>query len=160
MKMKDNELKVKEKSISFFNEFKKFALKDSTLTVAIGLMLGTAVKSVVDSLVKDILTPPIGKLISGIDFSNLYIALSPQKFNSLQEAQEAGAVVITYGNFINNLISFLITALVLYFIVYTGQKFTKKETKKKEKKTKICPYCKSEIPKDAKKCAFCTSELK
>jgi len=158
--MKEKELKVKEKSVSFFNEFKKFALKNSTLTVAIGLMLGSAVKSVVDSLVKDILTPPIGKLISGIDFSNLYIALSPQKFDSLQDAQEAGAVVITYGNFINNFISFLITALVLYFIVYIGQRFTKKEEAKKERKTKVCPYCKSEIPKDAKKCAFCTSNLK
>lgn len=158
--MKKQQINIKEKSNGFIQEFKKFALKDSTLTVAIGLMLATAVKDVVDSLVKDILTPPIGKLISGIDFSNMYIALSKQKFESLQAAQEAGAVVITYGNFINVLISFIITALVLFLIVSFGQRFTKKEEKKKGKKFKICPYCKSEINKDAKKCAFCTSSVK
>ncbi len=158
--MEKQNVNFRERSGNFLQEFKKFALKDSTLTIAIGLMLATAVKSVIDSLVQDVLTPPIAKLISGIDFSNLYISLSSQKYESLQAAQEAGAVVITYGNFINALISFIITALVLFLIVSAAQKFSKKEEKKEERKMKTCPYCKSEIHKDAKKCAFCTSSVK
>lgn len=161
-KIKDLEIlnvDIKEKSTNFLKEFKKFALKDSTLTVAIGLMLGSAVKSVIDSLVKDILTPPIGKLTSGLDFSNLYVALTGEKFDSLKAAKDAGAVVITYGNFINAAISFLITALVLFLIVSIGQKFIKREEKKEIKKTMKCPFCRSEISRKATRCPFCTSHL-
>lgn len=153
------DIDIKEKSTSFLKEFKKFALKDSTLSVAIGLMLGGAVKSVIDSLVKDILTPPIGKLTSGLDFSNLYVALTGEKFESLKAAQDAGAVVITYGNFINATISFLITALTLFLIVSIGQRFVKKEEKREGRKTRKCPFCRSEISKKATRCPFCTSHL-
>lgn len=154
------EKKIKKKTEGFFTEFKKFAFKDSTLGIAIGIMLGTAIKSVIDSLVNDVLTPPIAKITSGIDFSNLYFALGTEKYDSLQAAQDAGAVVITYGNFINAIISFLITAFVLFVIVNQGTKLIKKEKKEEAKVTKICPYCKSEIAIDAKKCAYCTSQVK
>ncbi|MHC1716321.1 MAG: MscL family protein [Candidatus Dojkabacteria bacterium] len=85
--------------------------------------------------------------------------MGTEKFDSLKAAQEAGAVVLTYGNFINAFISFLITASILFFIVYQGSKLMKKNEKKEQRNTKVCPYCKSEIHKDAKKCAFCTSSV-
>lgn len=150
---------IKREAVSFFSEFKDFAFKEATLGVAVGIMLGGAVKSVIDSLVQDILTPPIAKLTSGIDFSDLYVVLGREKFDSLEAAREAGAVVITYGNFISAFISFLITAVVLFFIVYQGTKLVKKKEEKVQRATKVCPYCKSEVHKDAKKCAFCSSNI-
>ncbi len=95
---------VKKEVRNLFSEFKDFAFKEATLGVAIGIMLGGAVKSVIDSLVNDILTPPIAKLTSGIDFSNLYVVLGKGEYESLEAARDAGAVVITYGNFISVLI--------------------------------------------------------
>lgn len=151
---------VKKEVRNLFSEFKDFAFKEATLGVAIGIMLGGAVKSVIDSLVNDILTPPIAKLTSGIDFSNLYVVLGKGEYESLEAARDAGAVVITYGNFISVLISFLITAVVLFLIVYQGTKLVKKKEEKVQRATKVCPYCKSEVHKDAKKCAFCASNLK
>lgn len=151
---------VKKEVRNLFSEFKDFAFKEATLGVAIGIMLGGAVKSVIDSLVNDILTPPIAKLTSGIDFSDLYVVLGKGEYESLEAARDAGAVVITYGNFISVLISFLITAVVLFLIVYQGTKLVKKKEEKVQRATKVCPYCKSEVHKDAKKCAFCASNLK
>jgi len=84
-----------------FENFKQFAFKEATIGVAVGIMLGAALKSVIDSLVSDILTPPIAKITSGIDFSDLYIVLGTEKYDSLVAAKEAGAVVITYGNIAN-----------------------------------------------------------
>lgn len=156
--MEEKSLKKEVKNL--FSEFKDFAFKEATLGVAVGIMLGGAVKSVIDSLVNDILTPPIAKLTSGIDFSNLYIVLGRGEYDSLEQARLAGAVVITYGNFISAFISFLITASVLFFIVYQGSKLAKRNEKKIERNTKVCPYCKSEIHKDAKKCAYCSSDVK
>ena len=143
-----------------FENFKQFAFKEATIGVAVGIMLGAALKSVIDSLVSDILTPPIAKITSGIDFSDLYIVLGTEKYDSLVAAKEAGAVVITYGNFIDAFISFLITAFILFLIINQGGKLLKKEEKKVQSSTKTCRYCKSEIHKEAVKCAFCGSALK
>jgi len=151
---------VKKEIGNLFSEFKDFAFKEATLGVAIGIMLGGAVKSVIDSLVNDILTPPIAKITSGIDFGDLYVVLGKGEYESLEAAREAGEVVITYGNFISAFISFLITASVLFFIVYQGNKLVKKNEKKVQRNTKVCPYCKSEIDKDASRCPFCTSVVK
>ena len=155
---------VKEKIAKLGEEFKGFAFKEATLGAAVGIILGSAIKAMIDSLVKDILTPPIGQLTSGLDFSNLFITLGKTQYESLELAREAGAAVITYGNFINATISFLITATVLFIIVYQGSKFTKKFQKKelKEEKatTKVCSFCKSDIHLEATKCPFCTSTVK
>ncbi len=140
--------------------FKAFAFKGSALDIAIGMMVGAATTTVINSLIKDIINPPIAKLISGIDFSQRFFVLGTEQYESLDAAQEAGAIVITYGNFINSVFTFLITAFVLFLLVSWIGKFNKREEKKEESKTKICPYCKSEISKDATKCAFCTSNVK
>lgn len=120
--------KIVKKGKQLSEEFKTFALSGATIGAAVGIMMGAALNSVISSLVKDILTPPIAYITSGFDFSNLYVALSNQKFETLAEAQIAGVPIIYYGSFINTVISFLITALVLFLVV---KKVTELVTKKK-----------------------------
>lgn len=101
-----------------FEEFKKFAMKGNMVDLAIGFILGGAFGTIVKSLVNDIIMPPVGLLMGGVDFANLFILLKGEgEFATVAAAQEAGAVTLNYGLFINNVISFLILALVLFFIV-------------------------------------------
>ncbi len=158
--MKEEKKNIKQKIEEVGKSFKKFALKGSMLEIAIGMMIGSAVSAVVSSLIKDIINPPLAKILSGVDFSHRYFVLGKNNFESLEAAQASGAVVFTYGNFINAVISFLITAFVLFCIVSWVGKLNKKEEKKEVSKTKKCPFCKSDIDKSATRCAFCTSELK
>lgn len=126
--------KILKKGEDLTNEFKSFALSGATLGAAVGIMMGAALNNVVSSLVKDILTPPIAYLTSGIDFSNLYWVLDSRHFNTLAEAQASNAAIIYYGNFINTLISFLITALVLFLLVKKATEMIQNGAKKIEKK--------------------------
>lgn len=117
-------------------EFKDFAFREATFGAAIGIIIGGALKDVINSLVTDVLTPPISYVTSGIDFTNLYLALGTGKYGSLQEAEEAGAVVIRYGNFLNEFISFLITAIILFILTYQTTKLLSKARKDREKEEK------------------------
>ncbi|MFA7628133.1 MAG: large conductance mechanosensitive channel protein MscL [Candidatus Dojkabacteria bacterium] len=117
-------------------EFKEFAFQEATFGAAIGIIIGAAIKDVINSLVTDILTPPISYITSGIDFTNLYLALGPEQYESLTAAQEAGAVVIRYGNFLNEFITFLITAIILFILTYQITKLLSKARKDKEKAEK------------------------
>jgi large conductance mechanosensitive channel len=98
-------------------EFKEFAMKGNMLDLAIGLILGTAFGKIVTSLVNDVIMPPIGLLLGKVDFANLYINLSDKSYASLVEARAAGAPVVAYGSFINNLIDFLIVAFVIFLLI-------------------------------------------
>ncbi len=140
-------------------DFKKFALKDNVVSLAIGVVIGAAFKDLVNTLVNNIFTPPIGFLTANLDFTQLFITLGKNQYETLEQAQEANAVVLQYGIVLNSLISFLITAIVLYFIATAVSKATRKEEKKEKKTTKVCPYCISEIDIKAKKCPNCTSVL-
>ena len=140
-------------------DFKDFAFKDALLGTAVGIMLGSAIKDLVNSLIENILMPPIAHITSGIDFSELFITIGLEKFDTLEEAQEAGALVITYGQFINAILSFLILAIVLFLLIRFVQNSFKKKEVKKQKTTKKCPYCFSEIDKRATRCPECTSKL-
>ena len=140
-------------------DFKSFAAKGDILTMAIGIMIGTAFKDLIDSLVNDVISPPIGFLTSGLDFTNLFITIGETQYETIEQAQEAGATIITYGNFINSLISFLITAIVLFIFVNQAKKLFVKEEKKSKQTTKECPYCFSEIDIRASRCSECTSKL-
>ncbi|MCJ8324089.1 MAG: large conductance mechanosensitive channel protein MscL [Rhizobiales bacterium] len=99
------------------NEFKKFAIKGNMVDLAIGFILGGAFSTIVKSLVNDIIMPPIGLLMGGVDFTNLFITLKGVSFSTIEAAKEAGSVTLNYGVFINNVISFLIVAIVLFFVV-------------------------------------------
>ena len=149
-------------------EFKKFIMRGSILDMAVGLVIGAAFTKIVNSFVDDILMPPIGMILSGIDFSNIFIVIKKGAdtlgtYNSIEAARNAGAVVIGVGMFINTIISFIITALSLFIIIKLFNKIQEKSTKKekddKELKEKICPYCCSTININAVKCPNCTSDL-
>lgn len=100
-----------------FQEFKQFALRGNVIDLAVGVIVGAAFTSIVNSLVKDVITPPLGLITGGLDFSNLFIVLKGAHTTTLAEAAKAGAVTINYGIFLNNMISFLIVAFVLFLIV-------------------------------------------
>jgi large conductance mechanosensitive channel len=103
--------------MSVFNEFKKFAMRGNVVDLAVGVVIGAAFTGIVNSLVKDIITPPIGWLTGGLDFTNLFFALKGPHLASLADSQKAGAITINYGLFLNAVIGFLMVALVLFLIV-------------------------------------------
>jgi large conductance mechanosensitive channel len=151
----------KKKFKKGWEDFKSFALKDNVISMAIGVVIGAAFKDLINSLVNNVFTPPIGFLTAKLDFSKLFITLGKTQYETLEEAKAANAVVIQYGLVLNTLIAFLITAFVLYLVSKAVSKATQKEKEAKiAKKTKKCPYCMSEINIKAKRCPFCTSELR
>lgn len=153
--------KVKEKSKGFWNEFKAFAIKGNAIDLAIGMVIGSAFTSIVNSLVKDVITPLIGALTGGLDFSEWFVSLDGTKYATLAEAQEAGAAVLSYGNFVTAVINFIIVALVIFIVFKKLLVIHKKEEEVAPAKVteKDCPYCKSKINIDAVKCPHCTSDL-
>jgi large conductance mechanosensitive channel len=145
-------------------EFKEFVLRGNVLDMAVGIIIGAAFGTIVASLVKDIIMPPIGLLLGGVDFTNLFILLragSPAApYASLADAQAAGAVTINYGVFINAVVSFLIVAFVVFLLIRSINRLRREEeAPPAEPTTKECPYCLSTIPIKATRCAHCTSEL-
>ena len=142
-----------------WQEFKKFIQRGSVIDLAVGVIIGGAFGSIVNSLVNDMIMPPVGLLVGNVDFSNLYINLSGGNYSSLAEAQNAGAVTINIGLFINTLINFLILAFVIFILVHQVNKLQKPETAT-DPVTKECPFCYSNIPVKATRCPQCTSELK
>jgi len=143
-------------------EFRDFILRGNVLDLAIGIVIGVAFSAIVNSFVNDIIMPPIGLGLGGVDFTNLFALLkegSPAApYLSLEAARAAGAVTLNYGIFINTVISFLIIALVLFFIIKAVNKLSKKE--KAEITVKPCPYCFTSINIKATRCPNCTSEIK
>lgn len=109
-----------------FQEFKDFAMRGNVVDLAVGFILGGAFSTIVKSLVDDILMPPLGLLLGGVDFTNLYFSLSGGDYPSLAAAQEAGAATINYGLFINNIIAFVILAFALFLIIKGMNKMQKK----------------------------------
>jgi large conductance mechanosensitive channel len=147
-----------------FKEFKEFAMKGNVLDMAIGIVIGGAFGTIVKSLVSDVIMPPIGLLLGGVDFSNLFVVVkegaAAGPYAALADAQAAGAVTVNYGLFINNVISFLIVALAVFMLVKSINAMRREEeAPPAEPTTKDCPYCLSEVPIKATRCAYCTSEL-
>lgn len=141
-----------------WDEFKKFIQRGNVMDLAVGVIIGGAFGSIVNSLVNDVIMPPIGMLVGNVDFSDLYINLSGGSFGSLAEAQSAGAVTINIGLFINAVINFLILAFVIFIMVRQMNKLQKPEPVS-EPSTKQCPFCFSAIPIKATRCPQCTSKL-
>lgn len=142
-------------------EFRDFILRGNVVDLAVAVVIGAAFGAIVTSLVNDIIMPPIGYLLGGVDFANLFISLGPDSYATLAEAQEAGAATVNYGLFINAIITFLIVALVIFFVVRAMNRATKEEEEEApaEPTTKTCPECLSDIPIGAHRCAFCTVVL-
>lgn len=145
-----------------FKEFKEFAVKGNAIDLAVGVVIGAAFGAVVNSLVKDVLMPPIGALLGGADFTNLFVVLregaQPAPYASLAAATDAGAVTLNYGLFVNAIVNFLIVAFALFVVVKAINRLRRPEPAA-EPATKACPFCKTEIAVDAVKCPACTSAL-
>jgi large conductance mechanosensitive channel len=142
-----------------FKEFKDFAMRGNVLDMAIGIIIGGAFGKIISSLVGDILMPPIGRLMGNLDFSNLFIALNGPAYDSLKAAKDAGAPTINYGLFLNTVIDFIIVAFAIFILVRQVNRL-KKEAPAAAPTTRECPYCLTQIPLKATRCAGCTSEVK
>ena len=141
-------------------EFREFAMKGSVVDLAIGVVIGAAFGKIVDSLVKDILMPPIGKLLGGVDFSNLFVALGGGPYPTLKAAQDAGAATLNYGLFVNAVIQFMIVAFALFMVVKGVNSMRREQAAAPPPPTsKLCPQCQMEIPIKAAKCGHCTSAV-
>lgn len=141
-------------------EFKEFAMRGNVFDMAIGIVIGAAFGAIVASFVDDILMPPIGMLLGGVDFTNLFISLDGQNYASLAAAQAAGAATINYGLFLSTVIDFLIVAFVIFLLVRQINRMrAEPEEVPAEPTTKDCPYCATEIPIQATRCPHCTSEI-
>ena len=142
-------------------DFKKFAMRGNVVDMAIGIVIGAAFGKIVSSLVGDMLMPPIGLAMGGVDFSGLFINLGGGTFPTLAAAKAAGAPTLNYGLFINTLIDFTIVAFALFMVIKAMARLKKTEdAPAKQPDTKKCPECVSEIPLAAKRCMYCTSQLK
>lgn len=141
-------------------EFRKFITRGNVIDLAVGIVIGAAFTSVVTSFVNDILMPPIGRITGGVDFTELYVNLSPGEYESLAAAREAGAATIAYGLFLNNVISFLIVAFAVFLLVQSYNRMrTLEESAPPAPSEKECTYCRMRVPKDATRCGHCTSDL-
>ena len=145
-------------------EFKEFVIRGNVVDMAVGIIIGAAFGTIVKSLVDDIIMPPVGLLLGGVDFANLFVLLkagSPAApYASLADAQAAGAVTINYGVFMNAIVSFLIVAFVMFLLIRSINRLKREEeAPPAEPTTKECPYCLSTIQIKATRCAHCTAEL-
>ena len=145
-------------------EFKEFAMRGNVLDMAVGIIIGAAFGTIVNSLVSDVITPPIGLILGNVDFSNLFLTLTEGTpagpYATLADAQAASAVTINYGVFINTIISFLIISFCVFVLIRGMNRLQRQdETPAEEQTTKECPFCFSTISIKATRCANCTSEL-
>jgi large conductance mechanosensitive channel len=141
-------------------DFKEFIMRGNVLDLAIAVIIGAAFGLVVESLVKDIIMPPIGLLLGNVDFNNLIWDLSGKAAGkNIDEIRKAGLATINYGAFINTIINFLIIAFVIFIVLRVYNRF-KKQPAPPEPGEKDCPYCYSSIPIKATRCPNCTSDLK
>jgi len=146
-----------------FKEFKEFALRGNVVDMAVGIIIGAAFGAIISSLVADVLMPPLGWVMGGVDFSNFFAVLkdgaTPGPYASLAEAQKAGAVSINYGVFINTLINFAIVALAMFLLIRAMNRLRTPEPVAAPE-NKQCPYCLSSVPLAATRCPHCTSPIK
>jgi large conductance mechanosensitive channel len=149
------------------DEFREFALEGNVMDMAVGIVLGAAFGTIVNSLVEDVLMPPIALATAGVDVSQLHVVLAegdpPGPYRTLEAARQAGAVTINYGEFLTSVIAFAIVALALFFLVRTINRLRREAEDPDEvdpsPSTKTCPFCASGIPVKARRCPNCTSEL-
>ena len=151
---------------AMIGEFKKFIMRGNVIDMAVGIIIGGAFTKIVNSMVADVLMPPLGLALGQVDFSNWFIVLkdganAAGPYASMEAAQAAGATTLNLGLFLNAVISFLIVAFCVFLLIKGINKLNApKEAAPAPVTTKKCPFCCSEIPLEATKCPHCTSELK
>jgi len=150
--------------MKMLEEFKKFAMRGNVVDMAVGIIIGGAFGTIVKSLVSDVIMPPIGLLLGGVDFADWFITLkegaTAGPYATVAAAKEAGAVTLNAGLFINSMISFLIVAFAVFLLIKGMNSLQKKaEEPEAEPTEKDCPHCFTAIPMKATRCPHCTSEL-
>jgi large conductance mechanosensitive channel len=144
-------------------DFKEFAMRGSLVDMAVGIIIGVAFGAIIQSLVADVLMPPIGLVLGKVDFANLFVVLkegaASGPYSSLANASAAGAVTINYGKFVNTFINFIIVALAMFLVVRGINREKRRLEAPAAATTKDCPFCYSAIPIKATRCPHCTSEL-
>jgi len=146
-------------------EFREFAMRGNVIDMAVGIIIGAAFGTIVNSLVQDVIMPPIGLLLGNVDFSNIFVVLKEGRvagpYASVAAAKSAGAISINFGVFVNTIISFIIVAFAVFLLVRTINKLRRQgEAPPAAPATKDCIYCFSKVPIQATRCPNCTSELK
>lgn len=148
-------------------EFREFIMRGNVIDMAVGIIIGAAFSAIVGSLVKDVIMPPIGLALGGVDFANLFGVIKEGTpvgpYATLADAQAAGAVTVNYGVFINAIITFLIVAFVIFLVVrYINRlrRATEKPVPVAAPAVKDCPFCLSSIPIKATRCPNCTSDIR
>jgi large conductance mechanosensitive channel len=141
-------------------DFREFAARGNVIDLAVGVIIGAAFGKIVTSLVNDVVMPPIGMVIGGVDFRNLFVALDRQSYASLADAQQAGAPTINYGLFMNTVLEFLIVAFVIFMMVRQINRLKTPEPTPAKDDSRDCPFCVSRISGKATRCPNCTSELR
>jgi large conductance mechanosensitive channel len=144
------------------DEFKKFAMRGNVIDLAVGVIIGASFGAIINSLVKDMIMPPIGLLLGKVDFANLFWVLRAgipaEPYATLADAQAAGAVTLNYGLFINAIVSFVIVAFAIFLLIRAVNRM-QKPAPAADPTTRECPYCSTTISVKAKRCPNCTSQL-
>ena len=141
------------------SEFKAFIMRGNVVDLAVGVIMGAAFGTIVNSLVNDVLMPPIGRLLGGVDFKDFFVSLSGQSFPTLASAKAAGAPTLNYGVFLNSVINFLIVAAAVFLLVQQVNRLFQKPAAPAAPTMKDCAWCATSIPVAAKRCPHCTSNL-
>lgn len=149
--------------MGFLKEFRTFIARGNVIDLAVGIVIGAAFTAIVKSFVDDILMPPVGLLLGGVDFRDLFVVLregatAAGPYATLADAKAAGAVTVNYGLFLNAIIAFVIVAFAVFLLVRQVNRLKEKPAAA-DPTTKECPHCASVIPLKAKKCGHCTSAL-
>lgn len=141
-------------------EFKAYLLRGNVLDLVVAVILGGAFGAIIDSLVKDVLMPPLGLALKRVNFSDLFVSLDGKSYPSLKAAKDAAAPTINYGLFLQATISFIIVAFVIFLVMRAAARYRHPKEAAPAPAMKDCPYCLSSIPLKATRCPHCTSELK
>jgi large conductance mechanosensitive channel len=151
-----------EEVVRMIKEFREFVARGNVLDLAVAVVMGGAFGAIVTSLVNDLLMPPIGLLLGGVNFADLFLDLSGEGYTSLAVAQEAGAATLNYGVFFNTVVNFLIVAWAMFIVIKGVNQLKRRQAVEEgvaEPTTKECPFCYSSIHIKATRCPNCTSEL-
>lgn len=140
-------------------EFREFAARGNVIDLAVGVIIGAAFGKIISSAVSDLIMPPFGMLIGGVDFRNLFISLDDVSYPSLEAAKAAGAATVNYGLFVNTVIEFLIVAFAIFLMVKQINRLKEPPAIAPQEDARECPFCVSRIPVKASRCPFCTSEV-
>jgi large conductance mechanosensitive channel len=145
--------------MAVMKEFREFVARGNVIDLAVGVIIGASFGKIVASLVEDVVMPPIGLALGGVDFTNKFIALNGVHYDTLALAKTAAAPTINYGNFINTIVQFLIVAFVVFMMVRQINRLKTPAPAPATPDSRDCPFCISRIPLKATRCPNCTSQV-